>query len=427
MKKYISDIFLSVIFVLVASLLIYVYATGGDIIKPNLPEHANLSHEKIAPTYKYGYDQSRHTYEDYKIEKNAFMSDILMSHGVDFSKILTLEKMAQDVYSLRKIAAGRNITLVREDPCSPPKSFVYHPNDLNYIVYEFKDEICVTQHERPSEICIESASGVVDYTLSDAMFAIGLDANLIDKMEDALAQVSFFTAQKGDQFKLIYERIYIDGKPSGSGKILSAAYKSGATEVFGFHYQNENYSGYYDYNGTPNKKTFLKAPVRFSRISSSFNLARFHPVLKRTKPHLGTDYAAPTGTPIMAVADGVVTKRAFTKGNGNYIKIKHDKVYETQYLHMSRFASGIKPGVRVSQGQTIGYVGQTGLATGPHVCFRFWKNGRQINHRKENFPPLNPMPEEELPSFYKVRDALAKELQKEAYVDPQEALVSSAD
>ena len=425
MKKHLSDIFLASIIIALGAVCCYSYFNGPK------PAEDSLGTSKIAlpppVEFKYGYDKSNHTYEDYKIKRNTFMSDILMSHGIDFSKILKLEKVAQDVYSLRKIAAGKNITLVKEDPCGPPKSFVYRPNRLDYIVYEFEDEINVSRHELPYEVCIEHGAGIVEYTLSDAMFEIGLDVNLIDKMEDALAQVSFFTAQKGDQFKLIYERIYVDGKPNGSGKILSAAYKSGNNEVYGFHYTNEHYSGYYDFEGTPNKKTFLRAPVRASRISSSFNRNRFHPVLKRRRPHLGTDYAAPTGTPIMAVANGVVTKRSYTKGNGNYVKLKHDKVYETQYLHMSRFASGIRPGVRVSQGQTIGYVGQTGLATGPHVCFRFWKNGRQINHRTENFPPLDPMAEVELPSFFEVRDVLLDDLLKVPYVGKDIFYASAAD
>ena len=425
MKKHLSDIFLASIIIVLIATGFYFHSNSLESIDQ---DSAAVTEELAPPVeFKYGYDKSNHTYEDYKIKQNIFMSDILMSHGIDFSKILKLEEIANSVYSLRKIAAGKNITLVKEDPCGPPKSFVYRPNRKDYIVYEFGDEINVNRYQLPYEVCIEHGSGIVEYTLSDAMFEIGLDVNLIDKMEDALAQVSFFTAQKGDQFKLIYERIYIDGKPNGSGKILSAAYKSGNNEFYGFHYTNEHYSGYYDFEGTPNKKTFLRAPVRASRISSSFNPNRFHPVLKRRRPHLGTDYAAPSGTPIMAVANGVVTKRSFAKGNGNYVKIKHDNIYQTQYLHMSRFASGIRSGVRVSQGQTIGYVGQTGLATGPHVCFRFWKNGRQINHRTENFPPLDPMAAEELPSFYEVRAVLLDALLKVPYVGKEISFASVAD
>jgi murein DD-endopeptidase MepM/ murein hydrolase activator NlpD len=151
------------------------------------------------------------------------------------------------------------------------------------------------------------------------------------------------------------------------------------------------------------KRAFLKAPVKFSRISSRYSNRRFHPVLKRYKGHYGTDYAAPHGTPIVAVANGVVTATSYTKNNGNYVKLRHDDVYETQYLHMQRFARGIRPGVHVSQGDVIGYVGATGLATGPHVCFRFWKNGRQVDHLRENLPPPEPMPDEDIPAFEKVK------------------------
>lgn len=157
-------------------------------------------------------------------------------------------------------------------------------------------------------------------------------------------------------------------------------------------------------------KGFLKAPVKASRISSYYNLNRFHPILKRRRPHLGTDYAAPHGTPIQAVGDGVVSIASYTNGNGNYVKIKHDDTYQTQYLHMSGFADGIRAGSHVKQGQTIGYVGSTGLATGPHVCFRFWKNGRQVNHLRLNFPPPEPLPESELAKFNEQRDVYLKQL-----------------
>jgi murein DD-endopeptidase MepM/ murein hydrolase activator NlpD len=160
------------------------------------------------------------------------------------------------------------------------------------------------------------------------------------------------------------------------------------------------------------KQGFLEAPVQYSqgRISSRDNPRRFHPVLKRTRAHYGTDYAAPCGTPIIAVADGVVQKAGYTGGNGNYVKIRHDDVYQTQYLHMTRFAASVRPGVHVKQGQVIGYVGKTGLATGCHVCFRFWKHGRQVDHLREKLPPPEPMPEEFFPVFYQTRDRIKQNL-----------------
>jgi len=361
---------------------------------------------------KYGFDLSQYHLEDYAIKPNAFMADILMSHDVDFQTILSIERAAEEVFSLRKIKSGKKITLIKDDPCGAPIAFVYKPAQIDYFKYEFGDEVCVSADALSFEVCRETAAGTVTSSLWNAMVGQGFDFNLIDKMEDAVSQVNFYTAQVGDQFKLVYDRIYIEGKPVSTGRIHSAAYQSSGIIDYGFYFENDKYAGYYDLEGVPNKRTFLKAPVRFSRVSSSYNPNRFHPVLKRRKPHLGTDYAAQRGTPIFAVADGVITRRSFTRGNGNYVKIKHDKTYQTQYLHMSKFASGLRVGSAVKQGQTIGFVGSTGLATGPHVCFRFWKNGRQINHTRENFPPLNPMAESDLPVFYQVRDALFSELEE---------------
>jgi len=166
------------------------------------------------------------------------------------------------------------------------------------------------------------------------------------------------------------------------------------------------------------KKAFLKSPVEYARISSRFNLNRFHPILKRYKGHFGTDYAAPCGTPIRAVADGTIENASYTSGNGNFVKMRHDKTYETQYLHMSRFGPGIRPGVHVSQGQTIGYIGQTGLATGCHVCFRFWKNGKQVDPLREKMPPPQAMDPKMLPEYFKVRDQIREMLEgsTESYV-----------
>ena len=364
---------------------------------------------------KYGFDVDKFLFEDRKVKRNEFMGDILMSYGLDFDTILEVEKKAEPIYSLRKIRAGKDITFVRKDTCGDPIAFIYQPSDISYVTYAYDDKVSVAKKDIPHEYCIEQASGIVNSSLWNAMIDQGFDVSLIDKMEDAVAQVNFHSAQPGDQFRLIFERRYVEGKPSGTGKIHSASYRSGDKESFGFYYANDKYRGYYDENGVPNKKTFLNAPVRYSRISSVYNLNRYHPVLKRRKAHLGTDYAAPTGTPIFAVADGVVTHRSYTKGNGNYIKIKHNKTYQTQYLHMSRFAKGVKRGSSVSQGQTIGYVGQTGLATGPHVCFRFWKNGRQVNHRRENFPPLNPMDKSELPAYLGAKKELLAELETLSY------------
>jgi murein DD-endopeptidase MepM/ murein hydrolase activator NlpD len=212
------------------------------------------------------------------------------------------------------------------------------------------------------------------------------------------------------------EQHFVEGVAVGTGKIIAAMYEREGKSFYAFNYEKEGEKvDYYDFDGRPAKKAFLKSPVKFSRISSRFNLHRLHPILGYHKAHLGTDYAAPYGTPIIAVAEGVVEEATRRGGNGNFVKIRHDGTYETQDLHMQGFARGIHRGTRVAQGQTIGYVGATGLATGPHCCFRFWKNGREVDHLRLNLPQPQPITGETLQQFMVVRDQLLQMLNKVEY------------
>ena len=192
--------------------------------------------------------------------------------------------------------------------------------------------------------------------------------------------------------KLVYEKNVIEGEEVDAGRLLAAYYKGKLGEKHVFWFENKNQKGYFDEAGRPMRKSFLKAPLKYARISSSYSAARLHPVLNKLMPHFGTDFAAPYGTPIISVSDGVVEAASYSNGNGRFVKIKHNATYATQYLHMSRFANGIRKGAKVRQGQVIGYVGSSGLATGPHVCFRFWKNGVQCNPARLNLPAPDPMP-----------------------------------
>lgn len=363
------------------------------------------------PMLKYGYDASAHYFETIKLKPNQFIGDILEANGVNYSRISEVEQQSKDVYSVRRMKAGKYLTLVRSDTCAALSSMVYEPDPYTYVVYNVEEPVNVCMFNRPIRSCVEIASGTIETSLWNDMIRHGHSPSLIDHMEDALAwSIDFHHTLKGDQYKLIFEQKYIDEQPVGIGKLLGAYYKNYDNEFYAIYYENENYEGFYDLEGRPTKKSFLKSPVKFSRISSRFSYSRFHPIKKRRMPHLGTDYAAPYGTPIRSVANGVVVAANYTRGNGRYVKVKHDHTYQTQYLHMQKFAKGIRPGVHVKQGQTIGYVGSTGLATGPHVCFRFWKNGKQINHFRENFPPADPMPESELPKFYDVSYDMVRQL-----------------
>ena len=356
---------------------------------------------------KFGFGLNSHEFEEYTFGKSDVLGNILLNKGVSAEKISILERKSKDVFDIRKFREGRNYHLVTSNLDGSLKAFVYEPSPLYYVLYNLGDEPEVTIIERDYTTCTEAIHGRINSSLWAALSNRNANPGLISQMEDALSSlVDFYHTQKGDEFKLVYERKYVGDQEIGIGKLLGAYYKNSNGEHYAIHYDNEQYAGFYDMEGRPTRKSFLKAPVKFSRISSGFSMNRLHPIRGVRVPHLGTDYAAPAGTPIRAVADGTVEIAGYGQNNGNFVKIRHDKTYQSQYLHMRAFAPGIKKGTYVKQGQTIGYVGSTGLATGPHVCFRFWKNGKQINHLRENFPSPDPMPQTELPSFFAQRDIM---------------------
>lgn len=365
-----------------------------------------------APNVKYGFVLDQYRVIEGEVKANQFLSDLLLPHGVNYQTIDKLVKQAVDTFDVRRIRVGQPYTILApKDTAMAAEYFIYEPSAFRYVVYDLRNETEVSVKYHEVDTIQRVASGVIYSSLWNTMIDNGLDYELAARMEDALGySVDFHYIQKEDNFKLFYEELQIDGEPVGIGKLGGAYFEHMGKPYYAIYFENDKYRGYFDEQGRPMKKAFLKSPVRYSRISSPFNMRRFHPVLKRVKPHLGTDYAAPHGTPIYAVANGVVTRSGYTGGNGNFVKIKHDEVYATQYLHMSKIAPTAKVGMRVKQGDVIGYVGSTGLATGPHVCFRFWKNGQQVDHRRENLPPPEPMSKEYLPLFMEVSKAVKMKL-----------------
>jgi murein DD-endopeptidase MepM/ murein hydrolase activator NlpD len=224
--------------------------------------------------------------------------------------------------------------------------------------------------------------------------------------------IDFFRIQKGDKFKVYYEERFVEDEFVGIGRIWAAKFTHQSEDFYAFYFKEEgvNFGDYFDEQNKNLRKAFLRAPLNFSRISSKYSKRRKHPVTGRVKAHLGTDYAAPTGTPILSTANGTITTASYTRNNGNYVKIRHNSTYSTQYLHMSKIKSGIRKGVHVKQGSIIGYVGSTGLATGPHVCYRFWKNGRQVDPYKEKLPASEPMKQSSKAPFQLGKDSLIQYL-----------------
>lgn len=346
------------------------------------------------------------------VKRNETLSDILNSYNLgNFSSENVISK-AREVFNVRSIRTGRPYyTYVSSDSLSVLRYLVYQKDNINFVVFDLADSIEVYENTKEVNIRENFFSAEINHSLYASLSDNGASIELAIKLSQIFAwQVDFYAIQKGDQFKVIYEEKLVDDKIIGTGNILGAYFFHKGTEYYAIPLEQDGEHQYFDVEGNSLRKAFLKAPLEFSRISSRYSKNRFHPVLKRNKPHLGTDYAAPHGTPIRTVGDGTVVEAGYTGGNGNYIKVKHNSTYTTQYLHMSRFAKGIRRGVSVKQGQIIGYVGSTGLATGPHLCYRFWKNGVQVDPYKEKNPPSYPVKKELISEFDSVKAIIVSKL-----------------
>ena len=341
------------------------------------------------------------------------LSELLTNFKVDHQTIHRLAIQSAGVFDLRKIKVGRPYSIFMSlDSLKDAHFAVYEPDEMNYVVFSLQDSLMVSTHRHESRKEIKILSATIESSVYNAVKDLGAPYELINQLVDIYAwQIDFFRIQNGDRFTLIYEDVIVGDKSVAVGKIKAASFNHSQKSFYAFYFDNDTARGYYDEHAKNLRKEFLKAPLNYSRVSSGFSYKRFHPILKRYKPHLGIDYAAPTGTPIRTIGDGVVEKSGYTRGNGNYVKIKHNPNYSTQYLHMSKIAKGMVKGIKVTQGQTIGYVGSTGLATGPHLCFRFWKNGKQVNPLSIKIPPSDPLDSVFIDQFIRQRDQF-KELLK---------------
>lgn len=418
--KYIKQIF---------SVLTVAFVVGACVNKSEQVEVETASFvkkEKPAdPTYEYGMQIDSFKIHRGVIQRNQFLSEILLKHHVPYPEIDRLVKRSKPIFDVRKIASGKNYAVFCEKGAEgKAQCFIYEPSPTEYIVFDMRDSIEVHKGEKPVEIREATVAGVINSSLYNALTDANTSPALAMELSEMYAwSIDFYRIQKGDKFKVVYEQKYVDDEFIGVGEVKAALFNHRSEDFYGFYFEQDSAGAgdYFDQNAKSLRKAFLQAPLKFSRISSGFTMRRFHPVQKRYKAHLGTDYAAPKGTPIMAVGDGVVTEARFKKFNGNYVKIKHNGTYTTQYLHMSGFASGIKSGKMVRQGDIIGYVGSTGLATGPHVCFRFWKNGKQVDHRKEKLPPSLPVKPENMERFQQHMDVLKELLDGIPFEAPAQA------
>ncbi|WP_194774263.1 M23 family metallopeptidase [Pararhodonellum marinum] len=361
------------------------------------------------------------------VGKNQTLSTILQPFNVPYQIIDEIAKKSKEVFDVRKIAFNKKYTVFSNKDSSQAQYLVYEPNPAEYVVFKLDDGE-IYKEEKPVEIRKREIAGTITRSLYVNMVELGITPDLIDQFADIYGwTVDFQRLQKGDRFKVIFNERWVDDQIVGVEEIQSAYFEHMGEGSYAIPFEQNGEMAFFDQNGNSHKKAFLRDPLKYSRISSRYNLNRFHPVQKRYKAHLGTDYAAPTGTEIRSVGDGYVEAAGYTSGNGNYVKIKHNGTYSTQYLHMSKIGNGVKKGTRIKQGQVIGYVGSTGLATGPHLCFRFWKNGKQVDWLKEKIPPSDPILQENKLAYQSVLDEKIQVLASIHYTEEPETYLTKAD
>ncbi|MBT7426162.1 MAG: peptidoglycan DD-metalloendopeptidase family protein [Flavobacterium sp.] len=402
---------------------------GKDNIKdtPDASDEITASVPKII--YEFGY-----TLNDYKVIKDTIKKGesfgiILDRYHVFYPKINAIAKKIKDTFDVRRIKAEKPyMILASKDSLEKAQVFIYKNNKASATIVDFKDSTIVAYtYRKPIKIVEKEVSGNIYSTLSEAMDSLHLNPNLTNDIADIYAwTLDFLKLQKGDQFKLIYEEKFIDDSVFvGYGKVKAALFDHNNKDFYAYRFIPDSIKGipeYYDEEGNMLRSQFLRSPIKFQyRVSSRYNLRRKIAYYGRVKPHKGTDFAAKVGTPIMATASGTVTESRKKGGNGNYVKIRHNNTYATQYLHMSR--RKVKRGQYVKQGDVIGWVGMTGNTSGPHVCYRFWKNGKQVDPFKQKLPSAKPLKKSLKPTYKKFIEPFKTQLDNIEFPNQHNQLV----
>ena len=409
--------------------LLIVLSCGKDNIKDTLDASDEITASVPKIIHEFGYTLNNYTVIKDTIKKGESFGIILDRHHVYYPKINAIAKGIKDTFDVRRIRAGKPyMILASKDSLEKAEVFIYKNSKAKATIVNFKDSTIVAYtYRKPIKIIEKEVSGNIYSTLSEAMDSLHLNPNLTYDVADIYAwTLDFYKLQKGDQFKLIYEEKFIDDSIFvGYGKVKAALFDHNNKDFYAYRFVPDSIKGipeYYDEEGNMLRSQFLRSPIKFqNRVSSRYNLRRKIAYYGRVKPHKGTDFAAKVGTPIMATASGTVTESRKKGGNGNYVKIRHNNTYSTQYLHMSR--RKVKRGKYVKQGDVIGWVGMTGNTSGPHVCYRFWKNGKQVDPFKQKLPSAKPLKKSLKPTYKKFIEPFKTQLDKIEFPNQNNQLV----
>lgn len=365
------------------------------------------------PVLKYGLPIELYNVKYDTLRPRQTLADVLFSFGFTAQQIHTLVQCPDSIFDARRLRPGQACALLcAKDSATTPRYFVYEESVKEYVVFDLLDNYAAVRGKNPAEWRTAEVAGVVNSSLWVAMQESNASPQLAVLLSHIFGwSIDFFGIQKGDEFRLIYSQEYVEEKPLNNFRIEAASFCASDSTVYAIPFVQDGEELFYNADGNSLEGAFLKAPLDYYRISSRFSNSRFHPVLKRYRAHHGVDYAAPVGTPVYAVGSGKVIAKAYQAGGGgNYVKIRHNSTYVTTYMHLSRFAKGLKVGDAVKQKQVIGYVGSTGISTGPHLDFRVHENGKPINPLTIKSQPKKPISEANKPAFNAVCDSLVGRL-----------------
>ena len=379
--------------------------------------------EKPKDSIFYGFNFNHFEVIKDTVRDGDSFGSIMAQHQVAYPEVhAATQKEYREIFDVRRLRQGQPYVILKsKDSIQKPQVFIYERDKINFSVIDFRQDMKVYSEQREIITHMREVSGVITSSLSETILDQGMDYDVTHNLASIYAwTIDFFQLQEGDRFKVIYEERFIkDSTYAGMGPIKAAIFEHGGKTYYAFRHktdEDQNYAEYFDEKGNNLRRAFLQAPVNFSRISSRYNLKRkiaFYG--NKVRPHLGTDYAAAVGTPILATANGKVIESSFTSANGNYVKIRHNSTYTTQYLHMKK--QNVRKGQSVKQGDVIGWIGMTGNTSGPHVCYRFWKNGRQVDPLREKLPMSNPLPSGKKETYLAQIDSIKGALDKIQYTE----------
>jgi murein DD-endopeptidase MepM/ murein hydrolase activator NlpD len=394
------------LFLLLVSSCNYFTKKDSESIKLSIDTTTKI--KAAAPTLLFGIPSDSFKIISGKISPNGFLPDLLAKYGIDRRELEILVKNSSKVFNVKEMRARHNYTILADrDSAGKAKYFIYEHDPSEFYIFSFNDSLNITPYRQKITSVIKYSSGTIRTSMWDAMMEKGLNPELSVLLSDIYAwTVDFFGLQKGDYFKVIYSENYIGANPIGIGRIYGAEFNWSGTRIYAIPMIQNGNESFYDSTGNSLRKAFLKAPLRFSRISSGFSSGRMHPILRIVRPHYGVDYAAPAGTPVQAIGDGKVLSAGIEEEPGRIVRIRHNSVYSTAYMHLSGFGKNIYAGAMVKQGDIIGYVGSSGLATGPHLDFRFYKNGYPVDPLKVDAPAVEPVLDENRERFEKLRSVV---------------------